>query len=70
MATYATGAGPGGYGPQAEVFELLRLLGTGGFAHTYLARVVSPDLVEEYGRSEVALRSPLIARSKESSGKS
>ena len=59
MATYATGAGPGGYGPQDEVFELLRSLGAGGFAHTYLARVVSPDLVEEYGRAEVALKIPL-----------
>jgi len=59
MATYASGAGLGGYGPQDEPFELLQSLGAGGFAHTYLARVVSPDLVEEYDRAEVALKIPL-----------
>lgn len=42
-----------------EPFELLELLGTGGFAHTYLARVCDEDLVEDFGTDEVALKIPL-----------
>lgn len=42
-----------------EPFELIELLGTGGFAHTYLARVVDEDLLEDFGVGEVALKIPL-----------
>jgi serine/threonine protein kinase len=42
-----------------EAFQLLKSLGTGGFAHTYLAKVVDEDLVEEFGTNEVALKIPL-----------
>lgn len=43
----------------AEPFELVEHLGTGGFAHTYHARVVDPDLAEDFGTGEVALKIPL-----------
>ncbi len=42
-----------------EPFELLRLLGTGAFAQTWLARVLDPDLVEEWHTDEVAVKIPL-----------
>ncbi|MDF2627225.1 MAG: Serine/threonine protein kinase [Symbiobacteriaceae bacterium] len=42
-----------------EPFELLELLGTGGFAHTYRARVIDEDLLEDFGTDEVALKIPL-----------
>lgn len=42
-----------------EPFHLVRLLGSGGFAHTYLAQVLDPALVREFGREEVALKIPL-----------
>ncbi|HYF96013.1 MAG TPA: protein kinase [Symbiobacteriaceae bacterium] len=42
-----------------EPFELLDLLGTGGFAHTYRARVLDEDLIEDFGTDEVALKIPL-----------
>lgn len=42
-----------------EFFELIKSLGTGGFAHTYLARVLDADLIRRYGCSEVALKIPL-----------
>ena len=45
-----------------EPFELLEPLGRGGFACTYLARVVDPDLRDEYQRDEVALKVPLGRR--------
>jgi serine/threonine protein kinase len=45
-----------------EPFELLEQLGRGGFACTYLARVVDSELRDEYQRDEVALKVPLGRR--------
>jgi serine/threonine protein kinase len=45
-----------------ESFELLELLGRGGFAHTYRARVIDPELIEEYGTNEIALKVPLAGK--------
>ena len=42
-----------------ESFELLKHLGSGGFAHTYLARVCAEELAQEYGTDQVALKIPL-----------
>jgi serine/threonine protein kinase len=42
----------------AESFELLELLGIGGFAHTYRASVLDLELIEEYGTKEIALKIP------------
>jgi len=42
-----------------ERFELVKLLGMGGFAQTYHARVLDPDLVGYFGAEEVALKIPL-----------
>ncbi|MBI5083497.1 MAG: protein kinase [Acidobacteria bacterium] len=47
---------------QEEPFELLEPLGTGGFAHTYRARVLDEDLAADYGTDEVALKIPLNAK--------
>lgn len=45
-----------------ESFELLELLGRGGFAHTYRARVLDQELIEEYGTDEIALKIPLAGK--------
>src|SRR5579872_6944553 len=45
-----------------ESFQLLELLGRGGFAHTYRARVLDPELVSEYETNEIALKVPLEGR--------
>lgn len=42
-----------------EPFELIEHLGTGGFAQTWRARVIDPDLLEEWGETEVAIKIPL-----------
>jgi hypothetical protein len=42
-----------------EPFELIQLLGTGGFAQTWSARMLDPELVEEYRTREVAVKIPL-----------
>ena len=42
-----------------ESFELLEELGKGGFATTYRARVLDPELREEFGADEVAIKVPL-----------
>src|SRR5437660_1153930 len=42
-----------------EPFELVRLLGVGGFAQTHLACVRDADLIEEFGVDQVALKIPL-----------
>lgn len=42
-----------------ESFELLELLGSGGFAHTYKATVTEEDLIEDYKTNVVALKIPL-----------
>ena len=42
-----------------EPFELLELLGSGGFAHTYRAKVLDRDLVQDFGAEIVALKIPL-----------
>ena len=47
---------------QDEPFELLELLGTGGFAHTYRARVIDEDLASDYGTDIVAIKIPLNAK--------
>jgi serine/threonine-protein kinase len=48
----------------SEPFELIESLGMGGFAHTYRARVLDEDLIEDFGVDEVALKVPL-SRKKE-----
>jgi serine/threonine protein kinase len=45
--------------PVEEPFEILKQLGRGGFACTYLARVADPELRAEYGEEVVALKVPL-----------
>ena len=57
-----SGHGSGQEFPVDEPFRLIRLLGSGGFAHTYLARVVDQALVREFDREEVALKIPLDRR--------
>lgn len=47
-----------------EKFKLEKLLGTGGFAQTWLARVVDPVLLDEWETEVVALKIPL-SREKE-----
>lgn len=42
-----------------EPFELLEHLGTGGFAHTYKARVLNDDMRLEWGSDIVAIKMPL-----------
>ncbi len=42
-----------------EPFELKKLLGTGGFAQTWLAKILDPELIEEWNRDVVALKIPL-----------
>lgn len=42
-----------------QPFTLIRLLGTGGFAQTWLARIIDPDLAEEWRVDEVAVKIPL-----------
>ncbi len=44
---------------QDEPFELLQLLGTGGFAQTYKAQVLDDDLIQEWKTEVVALKIPL-----------
>ena len=43
---------------EEELFELEKQLGVGGFAHTYLARVLDEALVQDYGTDRVALKIP------------
>jgi serine/threonine protein kinase len=40
-------------------FELVHHLGTGSFAQTWQARIIDPDLIEEWGSDDVALKIPL-----------
>lgn len=40
-------------------FELVHHLGTGSFAQTWQARILDPDLIEEWGSDDVALKIPL-----------
>jgi serine/threonine protein kinase len=47
-----------------EPFELLDLLGVGGFAQTYQARVLDEALIDDFGTEIVALKVPL-SRKKE-----
>lgn len=42
-----------------DCFRLEQHLGTGGFAQTWRAKVLSEDLVDEFGMDEVALKIPL-----------
>ena len=42
-----------------EIFDLKTLLGTGGFAQTWKAKVLDQELIEEWGTSEVAVKIPL-----------
>ncbi len=44
---------------QQEKFKLMESLGAGGFAQTWLAKVLDPVLVEEWEVDEVALKIPL-----------
>lgn len=46
-------------GENKEPFKKLELLGTGGFAQTWLALVLDPYLIEEWGVKEVAIKIPL-----------
>ena len=46
-------------GTENQPFELIRHLGTGGFAQTWLVQVVDPDLVEEWEIDQVAIKIPL-----------
>ena len=47
------------------MFELLQELGKGGFATTYRARVLDPDLREEFGTDIVASRWQIVPSSPE-----
>ena len=47
-----------------EPFYLLEPLRAGGFNHTYLAKVIDDDLIEEFGAEEVVLKIP-VSRKKE-----
>lgn len=49
----------------SDKFELMQLIGTGGFAQTYLARVLDESLSRRYGMDEVALKIPLNSRKAE-----
>ncbi len=42
-----------------ESFEIVEMLGAGGFAQTWLARVLDRDLIREWGTDLVALKIPL-----------
>lgn len=44
---------------EPELFELLKGLGAGGFAHTYSARVLDEELIRDYGTDRVAIKVPL-----------
>jgi len=46
----------------SESFELVKPLGAGGFAHTYLARVLDEELIEDYGTDSVAVKVPLSTK--------
>ena len=46
-------------GGGTEAFELLQHLGSGGFAHTFSARVLDADLIEEFQTDIVALKIPI-----------
>ncbi|HNQ87723.1 MAG TPA: protein kinase [Verrucomicrobiota bacterium] len=43
---------------EEQVFELIRSLGQGGFAHTWLARVLDAELIQDYGTEQVAIKIP------------
>lgn len=47
---------------EPDLFELKRHLGTGGFAHTYLVRVLDEELIEDYGTDCVAIKVPLSSK--------
>jgi eukaryotic-like serine/threonine-protein kinase len=44
---------------QSDNFELLKMLGHGGFGETWLARVLRADLVKHFGTDKVVLKIPL-----------
>ena len=44
--------------PARESFEVQELLGKGAFGTTYRCLVLNPDLVEEYGTDQVAIKVP------------
>ena len=43
---------------KGEPFELIAMVGRGGFAETYKARVIDEDLLEEFGTEIVAIKIP------------
>ena len=47
--------------PRAERFNLIKELGRGGFAVTYLAEVIDPELIEDYETNKVAIKVPISA---------
>lgn len=51
-------------GEADQPFKLVKHLGTGGFAQTWLAQVIDPDLVDEWKTDQVAIKIPL-SRQKE-----
>ena len=42
-----------------QPFKKIKHLGTGGFASTWYVQVLDPDLIEEWGLKEVAIKIPL-----------
>lgn len=42
-----------------KTFKLIEHLGSGGFAQTWRARVVDPELIDEWGLEDVAIKIPL-----------